>query len=186
MKNIILASSSPRRHMLMREAGIPFTVETEDTDETCEGLPEERVRILAERKARAIAKRHTAGIVLGADTLVSLHDEAFGKPADDGEASRMLHALSGNTHQVYTGVCVIDCATGRCLVRSARSDITFRTLTDEEIAAYIATGEPAGKAGAYAIQQKGGALVAGWSGPYDNIVGLPMDVVRALLEEIGC
>ena len=179
---IILASASPRRHELLRKMGVPFSILALDTDETVSGLPEERVRVLAERKARAVADTLDEGLVIGADTLVALGRESLGKPEDDADARRMLRALSGKTHQVYTGVCLLDAATGRCEVRVERSDIAVRDLTDEEIDAYVRTGEPRGKAGAYAIQGLGGALIAGYEGSYDNIVGLPTEMLREMLD----
>ncbi len=185
LPRIILASASPRRHELLRRMGVPFTILALDTDETVSGLPQERVRVLAERKAQAVADTLSEGLVIGADTLVALGEESLGKPADDEDARRMLRALSGKTHQVHTGVCLLDAATGRRDVRVASSDITMRDLTDGEIDAYIRTGEPHGKAGAYAIQGLGGKLISGWEGSYDNIVGLPTEMLREMLDEFA-
>ena len=179
---IILASASPRRHELLRKMGVPFAILALDTDESVSGLPQERVRVLAERKAQAVADTLDEGLVIGADTLVALGEESLGKPGDDEDARRMLRALSGKTHQVYTGVCLLDAATGKREVRVARSDITMRKLTNAEIDAYVRTGEPHGKAGAYAIQGLGGALVSGYEGSFDNIVGLPTEMLREMLD----
>lgn len=184
-EKVILASGSPRRRELLGEMGIQFEIDVPDVDETVEGLPGEMVAILAERKARAVAERRGEGLIIAADTLVALNDEALGKPVDEADAWRMLRALSGQMHAVYTGVCVMDAKTGRCLTDSVRTGIQLKTLTDEEIAAYIATGEPADKAGAYAIQGKGGAFVSGYDGSYTNVVGLPTERLTEMLREIN-
>jgi len=184
-KKVILASGSPRRRELLTEAGISFVIDVSDVDETVEGLPAEMVAVLAERKARAVADKHEEGLVIGADTLVALDDCALGKPEDDEDARRMLKNLSGRTHDVLTGVCVIDAKTGKTLVSTVRSGVVFREVTDEEIEEYIATGEPRDKAGAYAIQGLGGKFVAGFEGSRTNIIGLPMERLSEMLSEMA-
>ena len=180
---MILASQSPRRIELMREAGFDCRVMPADIDES--PLPGERPCALVERlacaKARAVAPHADADeALIAADTIVYLDDEILGKPVDAEDAKRMLHLLSGRTHQVATGV---------CLRRGAREDaftvrthVTFYPLSDAEIDAYVATGEPLDKAGAYGIQGAGGRLlVRGIEGDYYNVVGLPIaEVVRHL------
>lgn len=184
-KKIILASSSPRRRQLMAEAGIPFEIDVSDVEESADGLPEEMVAALAERKARAVAERREEGVVVGADTLVALDGHALGKPKDDEEARLMLRSLSGRTHDVFTGVCVIDAKTGKTQTTTVRSGVTFRRLSEAEIEDYIAMGEHRDKAGAYAIQGMGGRFVAGFEGSKTNIIGLPMERLAELLDEMA-
>ena len=181
-KKVILASGSPRRRELLTEAGITFVIDVSDVDETVEGLPAEMVAVLAERKARAVAEKYDEGLVIGSDTLVALDDCALGKPEDDDDARRMLKNLSGRTHDVLTGVCLIDAKTGKTLVSTVRSGVVFREVTDEEIEEYIATGEPRDKAGAYAIQQRGSLFVERIEGDFYNVVGLPLERVDALMQ----
>lgn len=182
---VVLASGSPRRHELLAKMGVPFTALVTDTDETADGYPQERVRVLAERKARAAAEQVDRGIVIGADTLVALQGESLGKPEDDADAKAMLKALSGKKHQVYTGVCLIDAASGRCETRVEGTDVYMRELSDKEIDQYIASGEPRGKAGAYAIQGLGGALVERYEGSYENIIGFPVALAADMLRRFG-
>lgn len=180
---LILASGSPRRRELLTRMNVPFIVEVSDADENVSGRPCEVVGILAERKARAVAQKHDGGLILAADTLVSLDDRALGKPEDDGEARRMLRALSGRAHEVYTGMCLLDAGSGEARVCVVESRVHFRPLTDEEIDAYVATGEPRDKAGAYAIQGGAAGFVEKYEGSYDNIVGLPTEKLSELLKE---
>ena len=130
-----------------------------------------------------MAKGHADGLVLAADTLVSLDDRALGKPADADDARRTLRALSGRGHEVYTGVCLLDAATGEAKVCVEESRVHFRNLSDEEINAYVASGEPLDRAGSYAIQGGAAGFVTGYEGSYDNIVGLPTERVKELLKE---
>lgn len=184
-RKIILASASPRRHELLEQMGIPFETYVTDTDETVIGKTVERVRILAERKARAAAAHLSEGIVIGADTLVSLDDRALGKPEDSQDAMFMIMQLSGRTHQVYTGVCLYDVEKKCVEVGTACSNVTFRRLSREEISAYIASGEWEGKAGAYAIQGQGGSLVEKYDGSLTNIIGLPVELLEEMLKKTG-
>ena len=181
---MILASQSPRRIELMREAGFDTRVIPANIDETA--LPDEGPFDLVERvaraKAAAVAKEHAkeGEPVVAADTIVALDGELLGKPADEADARRMLHALSGKTHQVATGVCIVRDGSAESFVDI--TDVTFYELTHDEIDAYVATGEPMDKAGAYGIQGRHGRmLVEKIDGDFYNVVGLPIaKVVRAL------
>ncbi|MBQ9083186.1 MAG: septum formation protein Maf [Clostridia bacterium] len=183
---IILASASPRRQMLLEGAGVAFTVCVSDAAEVTDPIwtPKRMVRELARRKAAAVAATHPGAFVIGADTLVSLDGEVLGKPQNHIDAVRMLHMLSGRTHQVQTGVCVV-LPNGHKLTFSEVSEVTFRALTHDEIVAYVATGEPLDKAGAYAIQGEGRALIRAFHGDYANIVGLPVDRLLMILQMLG-
>jgi septum formation protein len=183
---IILASASPRRQMLLEGAGVDFTVCVSDADERTDPIwtPKRMVRELARRKATAVADSLPGTFVIGADTLVSLDGEVLGKPQNHIDAVRMLHMLSGRTHQVQTGVCVV-MPNGHKLTFCEVSEVTFRDLTHEEIVAYVATGEPLDKAGAYAIQGEGRALIRAFHGDYANIVGLPVDRLMMILQMMG-
>ena len=185
-KKIILASASPRRKMLLEGAGIPFEVCVSAAEEQVPGnwTPKRMVRTLAKRKADAVAAQNPGTYVIGADTLVSCDGQVLGKPADAADAKAMLRRLSGRTHSVQTGVCVI-LPTGVKLAFVEESAVTFRVLTEEEIEAYVATGEPLDKAGSYAIQGEGRALVESFNGDYANIVGLPVDRLVMILQMIG-
>ena len=182
---LILASGSPRRRELLAKMGYTFEICAPDVDEHVSGHAREIVRTLAERKARAAAARYESGVIIASDTLVSLDGAPLGKPEDAEDAHRMLRALSGREHEVFSGVCVMDVATGRHETRSVRTGVTFRELTDEEIDAYIATGEPMDKAGAYAIQGGAGDFVTRLDGSFENVMGFPVDDVRELLGHFG-
>lgn len=138
---------------------------------------------VALRKARAVATGRSAEIVLGADTVVVIDGRALGKPADPGQARAMLRLLRGRVHDVITGVAVVAADTSR--TRAVVSQVFMRDYTDAQIETYVAGGEPSDKAGAYAIQGQGGALVGGWVGPYSNIIGLPLEATARLLGEFG-
>ena len=178
---LILASGSPRRRELLTSMGYTFEIISPDVDEHVEGPAREVVGILAERKGAAVAAAQTDGIVIAADTLVAYDGKALGKPVDADDAKRMLRILSGRTHEVFTGVAIFDASTGRKSVRVVRTGVTFRALTDAEIDAYIATGEPMDKAGAYAIQGGAHGFVESFEGSYENVIGFPVDDVREML-----
>ena len=161
--------------------GYEFDVCSPDVDEHVEGHVCDIVRTLAERKALEGAKRYANGVIIASDTLVSLDDAPLGKPVDASDAHAMLRALSGREHDVFSGVCVVDIESGRREARVVRTGVTFRALTDKEIDAYIATGEPMDKAGAYAIQGGAEAFVTGLDGSFENVVGFPVDDVREML-----
>lgn len=200
--NVILASKSPRRKQLLEEAGVSFTVYTGTTevDETLEpdlrAQPVEAVKKLAERKAGAVVQDILAeapvglGIVIGADTMVVLDGEIFGKPYSADHAREMLARLSGRTHEVITGVSVWLILLNEPEERGGdgnvsvgfrsfteTSYVTFKDLTSEQINAYVATGETIDKAGAYGIQGRGGDLVEKLEGDFNNVVGLPVDTL---------
>jgi septum formation protein len=140
---------------------------------------------LALRKARAVAATRSSAVVVGADTIVVIDGRALGKPADTADARAMLRALRGRTHEVMTGVAVVDAASGRHAVDTVISRVTMRAYSDAALDAYVAGGEPLDKAGAYAIQGAGGALVTGLEGSRSNVVGLPLAVTAALLRRFG-
>ncbi|MHC5011656.1 MAG: Maf family protein [Planctomycetota bacterium] len=182
---LVLASRSPRRRALLDAAGIPFEQGPHpDVDEAIPaGLsPPDAARRLAERKAAAVARRLPRRRVLAADTLVFLGDTAFGKPRDAAQARRTLRRLSGGRHAVATGVAV---AEGDALASGvAVTEVVFRPLSGEEIDAYVATGEPMDKAGAYAIQGGAAAFVEAVEGDEDTVIGLSVRLVRRLLERL--
>ena len=184
-QKIILASGSPRRRELLGAMGYEFAILAPDVDENVEGRACDIVGTLAERKGRAAAEQcHDGEIVIAADTLVSLDGRPLGKPKSDDEAAAMLRALSGRSHEVYTGLCVIDTAAGTMSVDVECTRVTFRPLTDEEIDAYVAMGEPRDKAGAYAIQGGAAAFVSGYDGSYNNVIGLPTEKLAERLNTI--
>jgi len=184
---LILASASPRRRDLLAQHGIAFEVAVATDAEPCRepGEPCESFALRAAvAKAAAVAPDYPRRPVLGADTIVVIDDEVLGKPGGPGEAREMLKRLSGRTHQVQTGVAVVEATPGGVAVVAgevAISEVTFRSLSDREIEQYVATGEPLDKAGAYGIQGRGGELVASFAGSYSNIVGLPMELVKEML-----
>jgi septum formation protein len=173
---LILASQSPRRAEILRQAGIPFTVRVAPVDETplAEEKPDDYVRRLAVAKAMAVpAEPHE--IVLGADTTVVVDDEVLGKPADAADACRMLEMLSGRRHEVLTGICLR--RGEQRTVDHAATTVWFAPMSAVEISAYVATGEPMDKAGAYAIQGAASKFIPRVEGCYFNIVGLPISLV---------
>lgn len=180
MNRLILASASPRRLDLLRTAGIEPLVCPVECEEIAGGMaPRELVMANAKLKAEACAKAHS-GVIVAADTVVALGDEIFGKPENAEDACRMLAALSGRAHSVFTGVAVSQ--NGAVQVGAAETKVTFRELTEQEIADYVATGEPLDKAGAYAIQGGAGAFVAAVEGDFDNIVGLPLYLLNEMVD----
>ncbi len=187
---LYLASRSPRRHALLHEAGIAFQFVDVSVDESVDAgtLPEAAVCLLAERKARAGAQLlppTPSGLVLGADTLVALGDDILGKPRDRADARRMLGLLSGRRHRVLTGVSILDTCSGRARTEHACTFVEMRSLSQSEIADYTDSGESDDKAGAYAIQERGDRFVTRIEGAWDNVVGLPVQLVRKLLHEVG-
>jgi septum formation protein len=174
---LILASTSPRRAELLRQLPVPFRVVPSDADEVAhEHLsPLEICQLNAHRKARAVAKKIPDALVLGADTLVFLGNEALGKPRDRDDAQRMLTMLRGRMHQVVTGVSLIHLRAHRERVFAESTDVWFRSFTDATVAEYLAKVEALDKAGAYAIQQHGEWLVSEISGSFSNVVGLPLE-----------
>lgn len=180
-KRLILASGSPRRQMLLKEMGFSFDIIIPNVDENVEGPARDVVAILSRRKGEAVADTLTEGVVIASDTLVSLDGYALGKPADIADAHKMLRSLSNRTHEVFTGVTIIDAATGKNETRVVRTAVSFRELTDDEISVYINTGEPMDKAGAYAIQGGAGAFVSALDGSMENVIGFPTSDIHEML-----
>lgn len=177
---VILASGSPRRKEILTAMGIDYTVEVSDVDETTSGMPEEMVIELSARKARSVAVRHPDSYILAADTLVFGDAEVLGKPKSEQDACRMLTALSGSWHDVYTGMTLINTNNGSEISRAEKTRVHFVSLTQEEIEQYVRTGEPLDKAGSYAIQGMAGMFIDRIEGSYSNVVGLPMAAVREM------
>ncbi len=188
LQPLILASESPRRKRLLQELGIEFLVDPSKVDESGEpGLSEEPARI-AERwaalKAKSVAALHPGSWVLAADTIVVLDGSIFGKPIDRADAVRMLQKLSGRVHDVITGMCLIHPGGGDQRRCSVVTKVRFKNLSIAEIEAYIRTGKPMDKAGAYGIQGIGAFLVRSIEGSYTNVVGLPLcETIEWLLDE---
>ena len=179
----ILASASPRRHDLLTQIGASFRVEVSEVEEVREAkTAEELVRVNALAKARAVAA-HAALPVLGADTVVALAGRIFGKPADEREAHEMLFALSGRAHDVLTGVAW--CRGGQEFSTVEKTRVFFAALSKETISRYVATGEPLGKAGAYAVQGRAAVFVERIEGSFSNVVGLPLHAAAHLAERAG-
>ena len=178
-KNVILASGSPRRKELLAQAGFTFTVcPAKGEERTTKTLPCDIVCELSHQKALEIAKaQNTSCYVIGADTIVAFENRILGKPKNSADAVRMVSMLQGNTHQVYTGVTLVEvCEDGNLREKSfyEETNVHVCPMTEDEIAAYVATGEPLDKAGAYGIQGAFSIYVSGIEGDYFNVVGLPV------------
>lgn len=185
-KTLILASASPRRRRLLKKLGLTFKVIPSNCDESIEPDidPEEAVKILALRKARDIANQ-TPGpaIVIGSDTTVVINKKSLGKPVDNDDACRMLKMLSDTSHEVISGIAVIDTTNNTEIAESISSKVFFKKLTEEEISNYVKTREPMDKAGAYAIQGLASTFVEKIDGCYNNIVGLPVFRLMQILKD---
>ena len=181
----VLASASPRRREILTRLGYDFTVH-------CSNAPEDDVkgdigavvRTLAERKALWVADEEKDALIIAADTLVSLDGRALGKPHDKEDAFRMLRALSGKTHEVISGICLLSGISGKKLVCSDTTKVEFYDLSDQQIIDYVESGEPMDKAGAYAIQGGAAKFVKRYTGSYDNIVGFPSELFEKMLGQI--
>jgi septum formation protein len=193
---LVLASASPRRAELLKAAGIDFDIIPADVDEVMdvEETPEGYARRLAQLKAEAVKPRAGDRPVLGADTIVLVDNEVLGKPADAGDAGRMLRMLSGREHAVLTAVCLINperpgeaghYVRWRVQTQVARTTVEFLPLSGEDIDWYVASGEPMDKAGGYAIQGLASRFVTRISGSYSNVVGLPVSLVYRLCKDAG-
>ncbi len=182
---LVLASGSPRRRELLAQVGLEVTVAPTEADESV--LPDEGAEALVERLARLKAgvgaTASPAALVIAADTEVAVAGASLGKPTDTAHARTMLETLSGRCHAVHTGVAIG--FEGRIVSAVATTTVTFDVLTDEVIDWYLASGEPMGKAGAYAIQGKAAIFITGIEGTHDNVVGLPIALVDRLLREVG-
>ena len=181
---LILASASPRRQELLTQARIPFETDAPEVDETCDLPAAEAVAELSRRKAAAALVLHPGRFILAADTLVSVKGLKLGKPVSPEDAKKMLRSLSGTTHTVCTGVTAVS-PDGRFFTGTDISAVTFSPMREDEIDAYVATGEPLDKAGAYAIQGQAALWICHMEGSPSGVIGLPLDLVRRLLEQSG-
>jgi septum formation protein len=183
---IVLASSSPRRRRILEGLDLEFVVDVPDVDESCEDgeSPQEHVRRLAWLKAATVAGRYEKGTIIAGDTIVLLDDRILGKPADGREAVEMLKALRGRRHEVLTGVAVLRCSDGAGAVGVESTEVLVRLLSDEDIKGYVESGEPLDKAGAYAIQDCGAAIVEEVRGCFYNVVGLPVALLCDALSRL--
>lgn len=189
-RHFVLASASARRLMLLQQVGIaPEVIVAEVAEaEAASGLaPAALVTENARRKAQAVASRLGCcdAWILGADTVVALDGMIFGKPRDAADARRMLQALSGRTHSVFTGQCLVDGESGRSLSQASETRVRFAVLDAEEIDAYVATGEPLDKAGAYGMQAQAGTFVLSIEGDYSTVVGLSLPMLRLMLRALS-
>ncbi len=184
---LILASASPRRRELLQGLCVPFHIHPSSCDETIPNgaMPHEAVEALALLKARAVAEHYDSGLVIGSDTIVVCDGEILGKPVDEQDAWRMLSLLQGRSHEVYTGIAVVDSETGAHRASYSRTVVYMRPLPDAMIERYIRTGEPNDKAGSYAIQGIGAMLIERIDGDYFTVVGLPLNRLADLLAEFG-
>jgi septum formation protein len=191
---LVLASASPRRQELLRRASIEFTVQPANIDETplANEPPRDYAERLAREKALAVSSTQPATYILGADTIVVIDDQILGKPRDADDAARMLRLLSGRTHAVVTGVCLVSPAAScqlplanRTKTASETTLVTMDEISDAEIRSYVATGEPMDKAGAYAIQGIASRWIPSIEGDYCNVVGLPVALIYKMLQEMG-
>lgn len=182
---LVLASSSPRRAEILRATGWPFEIVAANIDESAregEGAVEYVERLACE-KAEAVAEGRRSGLVLGADTVVVVGGQVLGKPADEADARRMLRLLGDRWHDVLSGVALVRAETNEVLVAHELTRVRFASLSDEEINWYVSTGEPADKAGAYAVQGRAALFIEEIEGDYWNIVGLPIRLVYKLAQE---
>ncbi len=184
-KTIVLASASPRRRQLLEQLGLKFVV---DPSEYCEVMddqkePRELARYLSLEKARAVASRYKDALIIAADTFGVFDGRVIGKPCDSAEAYTILTALNGRRHSVITGFCVLDSLTGKHVSEVVETRVFLRKLTPPEIIAYVKTGEPLDKAGAYAIQGLGASIVERIEGDFFNVVGLPLQALCCVLEQ---
>jgi len=183
---IVLASTSPRRISLLRQIGVLFTVFAPVEDETSVNPdPKERVMENALAKARSVLGDVGEGLVVGADTVVYIDEMILGKPSSEDEARMMMATLSGRVHTVFTGLAVIDAEDGREKVSCEETQVHMMKLSAEEIGRYVETGEPMGKAGAYAIQGLGAVFVERVAGCFHNIVGLPLSLLWKMMRDMG-
>lgn len=187
IKNVILASSSPRRRELLAAAGVEFEIVAPHVDETPDTAlsPEENAKVIAERKAEVVASIRRDKLVIAADTMVVLDGEMIGKPVDEADAVSMLSKLSGRKHKVVTGVAMAHAERGVRWSGVETSYTLFRVIPEDAIGEYVNSGEPMDKAGAYAVQGKAAEWITGFEGSVSNIIGLPMEMVTRALRDLG-
>ena len=187
MQKIILASTSLARQSLAKTMGLDFEVVGSSyvEDMTLKLLPKELVVELAFGKANNVAKKFTDGVVIGIDTIVSFEGKVFGKPKDASEARAMLKMLSGKHHEIYSGIVLINCKTGKIVKDFEVTKVYFKKLSEKEISKYVKTKEPLGKAGSYAIQGLASIFIERIDGSYFNVVGFPVHSIYKNLEKIG-
>jgi len=186
MEKIILASSSPRRRMLLEQIGVPFEIVVSEVEENISLIdsPYENVKALAIQKAQKVSEQlDFDAVIIGADTMVYFNGELLGKPQNDTDALNMLKKLQGNRHRVYTGVCIIK--DNKQYTLTDYTDVYMRKMSDEELIDFISTKEYYDKAGGYAIQQKGALMIDKIDGDYNTVVGLPLTKLYLLLKQIG-
>ena len=187
MKRIILASASPRRKELLEKIGLKFEVDAsncaEEVDPALE--PDELTRRISLTKAKSVAPRYKDALIIAADTIGVIGKKLLGKPHTAGEARKMLAQISGKSHEVITGFTVLDTATNKIISGTVYTKVYIKKLTTQEIDAYVQTGEPMDKAGAYGIQGLGAVIVEKIEGDYYNVVGLPLSALAEVLEEFG-
>lgn len=185
MRKIILASKSPSRFGVLKQLGLEFkAIESPFAESWNNPDPLELVKEHAIGKARAVAPLYNNSIIIGADTIAVFEGELLGKPKDQEHAVKMLRKLSGKTHSMLTCICTIDTKTGQEVIDTAETKVVFENLSEQDIQGYVATGEPLGKAGAYAIQGRGAALVKSVEGDYYNIMGLPVSILSKNLKKL--
>jgi septum formation protein len=187
MKKIILASASPRRKELLEKIGLKFVVQPSDTEEAFDsGLePHELVRQISLKKAKTVAANHKNAIIIAADTIGVIGNKILGKPRTLNKAAQMLNEISGRSHLVITGLTVLDTATNKSISRTVDTVVFIKKLNKQEISAYVKTGEPLDKAGAYAIQGMGAIIVEKIEGDFYNVMGLPLQALTEILQEFG-
>ena len=189
MTEFVLASASPRRKELLEKMGLQFSIVVSEADESTvsRDIPVNLyVQELALLKVSATAKmllRNKKALIIAADTIVTLDGEILGKPDGEDGAKKMLSSLSGRTHEVYTGYCIMRISDGKTVCNSVKTEVKFKTLTEQKIRSYIESGEPMDKAGAYGIQGFGSMLIEKISGDYFNVVGLPVSALADTLEK---
>lgn len=187
MRPLILASGSPRRQSLLGALGVDFRVVTSNAHEpnTGDSPAEIVIRNAMIKRDDVATKIEEPAIIIAADTLVFYEEHVLPKPVDLADARRMIRLLSGNTHQVLTGLALIDTGTGQCVEGSETTDVTFRDLSDDEIEHFVHIVEPLDRAGAYTVDGPGSLIVAGYQGCYQNVLGLPMVRLYKLIGELG-
>jgi len=187
MKTVILASASPRRKELLEKIGLVFEVEPSNCEENIDSRlgPHELAREISLKKAGAVAGRHKDAIVIAADTFIVFGGRILGKPLTENEARKILETINGGSHSVITGFSIIDTTDNRTVTGSVETKVYIRKLTPAEIDAYVSSGEPMDKAGAYAIQGLGAVIVERIEGDYFNVIGLPLSALTEALKEFG-